>query len=64
MLSPGLQLSTTFLRQSQWAAAYDSVWALVLAYHRILRDTKNVTLYNLRQEVAALALRGLAVSGF
>ena len=61
-MSLGLQLSASSMRQSQWAAAYDSVWTLVLAYHRIALETSNFSLDDLTEEVESLTFRGLAVS--
>jgi len=61
-LSPALSKSS--LRQSKLAAAYDSVWTLALAYHNLLlhREAKNFTMADLRQEVADITFRGIAVS--
>ena len=64
LLSPGLELSKASLRQSRLAAAYDSVWVLALAYHNLLthRRVRNFTMADLRQEVAGVSFRGMAVS--
>ena len=61
-LSMGKEISSSLLRQSLLAAAYDSVWTLVLAYHNILSEGRNLSQADLSKEIREVAFRGMTVS--
>jgi len=60
--TPASFLSDPLLRSSLAAAAYDSVWALAIAYHNSVKQNLTFEVDNIIAEMKMLSFRGTAVS--
>ena len=61
-LNPSSANLEYFVENSLAAAAYDSVWALALAYNNIMKRNRSILPEDINIEIEELSFRGTAVS--